>query len=91
MLAAGATLWFVSLDTAGYRVTVAAIRKHQKAMDVIQPGASRRPCGAKAWRSTTKVNVIGIAGNRESVSPGIEERVELFIRELFCQIGPEPV
>jgi hypothetical protein len=89
VLAAGATFWFGSLDTAGYRATAAAIRKHRKSLDVIQPGASRRPSDVKLWLSITKVQVINIAGNRESLSPGIGARVERFLRQLFHQLGHE--
>jgi Circularly permutated YpsA SLOG family len=80
VLAANPTLWFGNLDTAGYRATVAAIRKHQKPMDVIQPGASRRPSDFKAWLSITKVGVINIAGPRKSMQPGIGKRAERFMR-----------
>ena len=65
LVAANPTFWFGSLDTAGYSATVAAIRKHQKSMDFIQPEASRRPCDIKVFLSIKHVTVININGNRE--------------------------
>jgi hypothetical protein len=41
------------------------------------------PIRRQVWLSIAKVGVINVAGNRESVSPGIGERFERFMRQLF--------
>jgi Circularly permutated YpsA SLOG family len=64
VVAASVTLWFGHLNSAGYRATVAATRKHRKTLNVVIPGESRRPSHVTAWVRMVHPKVLNIAGNR---------------------------
>jgi hypothetical protein len=55
---------------------------------LIVPHRQTRPSEVAAWlRSRPRVTVLNIAGNRESEAPGIGDRVERFLTELFTRLG----
>jgi Circularly permutated YpsA SLOG family len=84
-----ATLWFGSLGSAGYHGTVGAALEHRRPVLVIQLG-EQRPSDVKKWIDTHKYRVINVAGRRESLAPGIGERVERFLADVFRQLGHKP-
>jgi hypothetical protein len=51
------------------------------------PGAVERSRDALKWFADAGVRVVNVAGPRESESPGIGERAEKFLREVFPQTG----
>jgi hypothetical protein len=54
---------------------------------LILPNREIRPSDAAAWlRTQPQVTVLNIAGNRESKAPGIRDRVERFLAEVFRQL-----
>jgi hypothetical protein len=58
---------------------------------LIVPHGQVHPSDVAAWlRSQRGVTVLNIAGNRESKAPGIGDRVERFLTELFRQLRHQP-
>ena len=54
--------------------------------EVVRKGVTR-PSMVLDCLEAHDVGVLNVAGHRESVCPGIGERVERFMRELFRQLG----
>lgn len=80
-----ATLWLGSTESSGYRATAAACRKWGRPMHVVEPG--ELPGVALAWLGTVEdLGILNVAGNRESVSPGIGARAERWLAALFRRI-----
>jgi hypothetical protein len=52
-----------------------------------QPGAVERCRDAIKWFANAGGSVVNVAGPRESESPGIGERAEKFLREVFQKPG----
>jgi Circularly permutated YpsA SLOG family len=85
ILGSDATLWFDSTDSPGGRLTVGTVRKHGKSSLVITPDVNPSEV-VESLQGNPWIRVLNIAGNRESKSPGIGERVEAFLVEVFRQL-----
>lgn len=83
------TIWFGNGDSRGFGCTMNACRKHRRPTLVI---ATRRitPADAAGWIRSNRLARLNVAGNRESSSPGIGERVEVFMDEVFRLLRAEP-
>jgi hypothetical protein len=46
-----------------------------------------RPSEVVAWIAENGVRVLNVAGNRESLSPGIGDRVERFMARVFRRLA----
>lgn len=81
-----ATLWLGTTDSRGYGATAAACRKHGKPLF---HGAGRTPADALDWLKLVAGDdaTVNVAGNRESVQPGIGERAERWLTALFRRIA----
>ena len=53
-------------------------------------GGVTRPSMIVEWIDARDLQLLNVAGNRESVCPGIGERVERFMGELLRRIGHVP-
>jgi Circularly permutated YpsA SLOG family len=55
-------------------------------------GADRsiHPSQVAAWLDQSHIRILNIAGNRESIAPGIGQSVERFLTQLFRQLGHMP-
>jgi hypothetical protein len=93
---AGLTLILVTRESDLARGTALTLRIAQasKAQGVDHyvsvmsyPGAVERCRDALKWFADAGVRVVNVAGPRESESPGIGERAEKFLREVFQQPG----
>jgi hypothetical protein len=81
-----APLWFGGFDSPGGRATLDACRAQDKPFMLVFVGITR-PSEVAAWIVETGVKVLIVAGNRESVSPGIGERVEAFMGRVFRRLA----
>ena len=55
---------------------------------IIEPGRDVKPSAVAAWlRSRPGLAVLNIAGNRASSAPGIGERTERFLIEVFRRLA----
>lgn len=73
-----ATVWFGSGDSRGFGCTMNAVRKAGRPSIVF----SKRSADPKALREFLdlhRVEVLNVAGNRESMAPGIAVRVRDFV------------
>lgn len=80
-----ATLWLGTTTSLGYGATCRACEYLRKPFLVVRGGAIR-PSDVVGWIIETKIEVLNVAGNRESVNPGIGERVELFLANVFHRL-----
>ena len=83
-----ATLWFGSYDTPGFRTTHDAAIALNRPFQIVYNGITK-PSQVVAWIGEKGVKVLNVAGNRESTTPGIGERVERFMREVFRRLAAE--
>jgi len=84
---ADVTLWFGATSSPGARTTLAACRQLGRPYLHIEPGQAIRPSVVAACLKERRPRIVNIAGNRESGSPGIGNRVERFLRTVFEQLG----
>jgi hypothetical protein len=84
-----ATLWFGSTESNGAKTTLRAIAGMGRPHLIVKPGDGIKPSDVAEWIASrpTQIKTMNIAGNRESVAPGIEERVERFLAEVFRRLG----
>jgi Circularly permutated YpsA SLOG family len=68
--------------SSGGKATLDACRALNKPFLLVFQGVTR-PSQVVAWLSDKGVRVLNVAGNRESKSPGIGERVERFMGEVL--------
>jgi hypothetical protein len=84
------TLWFGSHDSRGYATTHDAALAIGKPFAIVYAGATR-PSHVAVWVRDNGIRVLNVAGNRESVSPGIGVRVERFMNAVLRRLGgPDP-
>ena len=71
------TIWFGTSDTPGAKTTLEACELGRKPVFLVEPHRSILPSDVVKWlRNNPQIQVLNVAGNRESKSPGIRERVE---------------
>ena len=76
------TIWFGSTDSSGCRATFAACRRFDKPILIVEEGTTR-PSDVRDWIEAHQVETLNVAGNRESKSQGLGERVEVFLARVF--------
>jgi hypothetical protein len=82
------TLWFGNRQTRGGVVTLDACRLERRPFLLVS-GRITRPSEAAAWIVGQGVQVLNVAGNRESTAPGIGVRVEAFLTRVFRRLATE--
>jgi hypothetical protein len=84
------TIWFGTTDTAGAKTTLEACELWRKPVFLVEPYRSILPSDVLQWlRNNRKIQILNIAGNRESKNPGIGERVERFLMVVFRRVQSE--
>ncbi len=79
-----ATLWLGDPASTGGRLTCETTRRRGKPLYVANPLAEASPSAVAAWYlALPAARILNVAGNRESVEPGIGERAERFLSEFF--------
>jgi hypothetical protein len=81
------TLWFGETTTSGAHDTVVACRKLAKPFMPVYPSASFEPSHVANWIIENQISTLNVAGNRESVEPGIGGRVKRFLDQVLEQLG----
>ena len=84
-----ATLWFGETTTSGAQTTVGACQKLGKPCLPVYPAASFEPSHVVTWIVEHTIRTLNVAGNRESIEPGIGDRVERFLGQVLQQLGHE--
>ena len=83
------TLWFGTTDTPGARATLEAVRKIGRTSLRVEEGVTT-PRHVARWIREHDIRVLNVAGNRESKAPGIGDRVERFLGQVFKRLGHRP-
>jgi Circularly permutated YpsA SLOG family len=81
-----ATVWFGSISSRGFRTTHDAALDLRRPFLIVYRGATK-PSQVQQWLAKMNVRILNVAGNRESVSPGIGDRVERFLGVVFRPPG----
>src|SRR5215217_4391793 len=69
-----AILWFGDYHSHGGRATLDACRELRKPFLIVYPGT--RPSTIREWLDVKRDRILIVAGNRRSIAPDIEGRVE---------------
>jgi hypothetical protein len=86
--ASDGTIWLGSIDSRGYRTRHdAAVRRSPSYPFLICYRGVTTPSEVAAWIEANRIGVLNVAGNRESVNPGIGERAERFLVAVFHQLA----
>ena len=78
-----ATVWLGDPSSPGGRATLRACRELGRPVFLVNEGV--RPSELTTWLVANYVGVLNVAGNRESMAPGIGARAERF---LIAALGP---
>jgi hypothetical protein len=87
-----ATIWFGSVETPGAKTTLNALKILGRPQMIIKPNDLIRPSAIASWLARNpSIRRLNVAGNRESVEPGIGDRVERFLfRVSMTLLGQGP-
>ena len=72
------TVWFGDASSAGGITTLRACRAIDRPVYLVEAGVTR-PSDLTTWLVAGYFEVVNVAGNRESTTPGIGVRVERFL------------
>ena len=67
----------------GTQLTIDLCKRHNKPFMVIDLNDEKDRVDIKSWIEKNKIGTMNIAGNRESISPGIYEKAYRFILSAF--------
>jgi hypothetical protein len=88
---ADATLIFADdLDRDGSRLTRQCCLDLSRPCLVIRPSDPGDPLATASWIAAHPIRTLNVAGSRESVTPGIGDRVERYLAEVFALLEPRP-
>ncbi len=73
-----ATVWFGDPTSPGGKTTLRACKALGRPVFLVAAGVTR-PSDLTTWLVVNRVEVLNVAGNRESTQPGIGVRVERFL------------
>jgi hypothetical protein len=82
------TIWFGTTDTPGAKATLKACEVWHRPVFLVEPHRSILPSDAVQWlRNHPQIQVLNVAGNRESKNPGIGDRVERFLTVVLKRVN----
>lgn len=77
--------------SGGTAVTIRFARRHRKPCLVLDLGADPDPAGVGRWLARHGIDVLNVAGPRESKRPGIGRRAAAFLRKALArEVGRHP-
>jgi len=85
----GSIIFSSNFGSPGSKLTMEAAgraTKPMKLIDVRSPGETAVD-DVVQWLTENKIQTLNVAGNRESKSPGVEKFVELFLIDVFKNLG----
>jgi hypothetical protein len=82
-------VWFGSIHSKGFTTTHDAAIAIEQPFDIVY-GRVSRPSQVVEWIIEKKIRILNVAGNRESVTPGIGDRAERFLIAVFRQLAKHP-
>jgi len=72
--------------TGGTALTITYAQKHKKPYLVVDLSQGGDPEAVMQWGQSGKIEVLNVAGPRESEAPGIHDRAVKFLRRVFKEI-----
>jgi len=88
------TVIFMYEVSPGSKLTRAMCEKHKKPLYMIQQESELKADAIQdfqKWIHNNKIQILNVAGNRESVSPGIERSVMIFLTFYFDYNMTNPI
>ncbi len=82
-----AILWFGPTTTAEAHAAAAACLEFRTPFMPVYPDASFEPAHIARWLHETQIRILHVDGCHEDQDPGIGERVEWFLIEVFRLLG----
>ena len=82
VLDSDATCLFGDMSSSGSKLTIKNCKLYGKP-HIINPSVE----GLHAFVEALDIRTLNVAGNRESVNPGIQDKVRDFIGDYFCHVG----
>jgi hypothetical protein len=79
------TLWFGNPESPGGRTTLGECERLGMPEFIVIDGMAK-PSDVAAWIEAEEIRTLNVAGNRESSSPGIGARVEVFMVAVFRRL-----
>jgi hypothetical protein len=70
----------------GTLLTLKIARKHHKPFLLIDLAEATDDTRVRYWIQNTAIQILNVAGPRESEAPGVHNRALTFLREIFAQI-----
>jgi hypothetical protein len=83
------TLWVGMTTSKRAKATLLAAEAMSKRRLIVRPGDGGLPSDVARWIRAQGIRTLNVAGNRESVSRGVGERVERFILGVLHQLAQE--
>jgi hypothetical protein len=86
-----ATIWFGRVGTPGHKTTIEAARHFAKTTMLVTEGVTR-PAHVVEWLTAHHyIKTLNVAGNRESLDPGVGDRVGAFLIRVFRLLERGPI
>lgn len=86
--AADGTLWLGSISSRGFAATHdAALQFSMSYPFLICYSGATTPSKVVAWICASRISILNVAGNRESVNPCIGKHTERFLLRVFQMLG----
>jgi hypothetical protein len=83
--ASDGTLWFGASGSAGGEHTIRVCQKVRKPCGVVpRPDNVSQISHVVLWITDENIRILNVAGNRESLEPGIGAHVEAFLARVFA-------
>jgi predicted Rossmann-fold nucleotide-binding protein len=79
----GTLILFAGTPDRGTQLTIELCRRHNKPCVVINLPDEKERVDVKSWLQKNNIHILNVAGNRESISPGIHEKAYLFLIEVL--------
>ena len=83
--ASDGTLWFGDRGSAGGEHTIRVCQQIGKPCGVVpRPDNASQVSHVVLWITDENIRILNVAGNRESLEPGIGAHVEAFLKQVFA-------
>lgn len=79
----GTLILIVGEADRGTSLTIDLCKRYKKPWLVIDPADEQAGTDIQHWIKQNRISVLNVAGNRESISPGIQRKAHEFLLQLF--------
>jgi hypothetical protein len=84
----GTVILFIKVLDRGTQLTGELCKRHRKPFLLIDLADEIEHRDVKSWLEKNNIRILNVAGNRESISPGIQQRAHRFLLEILNDLEP---